>query len=63
MAFPRIKGQIYDEGFHVAFAACWGEMHGELEEMGGASAEWIYLRADIPRSDYESAAIAINPVK
>ncbi|MFC2080004.1 sulfatase [Bacteroidota bacterium] len=23
MAFPRIKGQIYDEGFHVAFAARW----------------------------------------
>lgn len=23
MAFPRIKGQIYDEGFHVAFAAMW----------------------------------------
>mgnify|MGYP001335167968 CR=1 FL=1 len=25
MAFPRIKGQIYDEGFHVAFAARWGD--------------------------------------
>ncbi len=24
MAFPRIKGQIYDEGFHIAFAARWG---------------------------------------
>ncbi|OVE76034.1 heparan N-sulfatase [bacterium E08(2017)] len=23
MPFPRIKGQIYDEGFHVAFAAMW----------------------------------------
>jgi len=23
MAFPHIKGQIYDEGFHVAFAARW----------------------------------------
>lgn len=25
MPFPRIKGQIYDEGFHVAFAARWGD--------------------------------------
>ncbi len=25
MAFPRIKGQIYDEGFHVAFAIRWGD--------------------------------------
>lgn len=24
MAFPHIKGQIYDEGFRVAFAARWG---------------------------------------
>jgi arylsulfatase A-like enzyme len=23
MPFPRVKGQIYDEGFHVAFAARW----------------------------------------
>ena len=23
MPFPRVKGQIYDEGFHVAFAAMW----------------------------------------
>jgi len=25
MAFPHIKGQIYDEGFHVPFAARWGD--------------------------------------
>lgn len=25
MPFPRVKGQIYDEGFHVAFAARWGD--------------------------------------
>ncbi|XOV94071.1 MAG: sulfatase [Bacteroidota bacterium] len=25
MPFPRVKGQIYDEGFHVAFAAKWGD--------------------------------------
>jgi N-sulfoglucosamine sulfohydrolase len=24
MPFPRIKGQIYDEGFHVPFVARWG---------------------------------------
>ncbi|MDF1815946.1 MAG: sulfatase [Verrucomicrobiales bacterium] len=25
MPFPRVKGQIYDDGFHVPFAARWGE--------------------------------------
>ncbi|MEQ8880754.1 MAG: sulfatase [Cyclobacteriaceae bacterium] len=25
MPFPRVKAQIYDEGFHVAFAAKWGD--------------------------------------
>jgi N-sulfoglucosamine sulfohydrolase len=25
MPFPRVKGQIYEEGFHVAFAARWGD--------------------------------------
>jgi N-sulfoglucosamine sulfohydrolase len=24
MPFPRVKGQIYDDGFHVPFAARWG---------------------------------------
>lgn len=26
MPFPRIKGQIYDEGFHVPFVVRWGAM-------------------------------------
>ncbi len=25
MPFPRVKGQIYDEGFHVPFAVRWGD--------------------------------------
>ena len=25
MPFPRVKGQIYDEGFHVPFVARWGK--------------------------------------
>ncbi len=25
MAFPHIKGQVYNEGFHVAFAVRWGD--------------------------------------
>lgn len=25
MPFPRVKGQIYDDGFHVPFAARWGD--------------------------------------
>ncbi len=25
MPFPRVKGQIYDDGFHVPFAVRWGE--------------------------------------
>ncbi len=25
MPFPRVKGQIYDDGFHIPFAARWGE--------------------------------------
>ena len=25
MPFPRVKGQIYDEGFHIPFAARWGD--------------------------------------
>lgn len=25
MPFPRVKGQIYEEGFHVAFAARWSD--------------------------------------
>ncbi|MEO0445014.1 MAG: sulfatase, partial [Verrucomicrobiota bacterium] len=25
MPFPRVKGQIYDDGFHIPFAVRWGE--------------------------------------
>ncbi|MEM7476890.1 MAG: sulfatase-like hydrolase/transferase [Planctomycetota bacterium] len=25
MPFPRVKGQIYDEGFHIPFAVRWGD--------------------------------------
>jgi N-sulfoglucosamine sulfohydrolase len=25
MPFPRVKGQIYDDGFHIPFAARWGD--------------------------------------
>jgi N-sulfoglucosamine sulfohydrolase len=25
MPFPRVKGQIYDDGFHIPFAARWGK--------------------------------------
>ena len=25
MPFPRVKGQIYDDGFHIPFAVRWGD--------------------------------------
>ncbi len=37
-----------------------GEDHGK--EMGGASAEWIYLRADVPENVYREAARNFNPI-
>ncbi|MEN8230983.1 MAG: alpha-L-fucosidase, partial [Bacteroidota bacterium] len=32
------------------------------KEVGNASAEWIYLRANIPREEYRKTALAFNPV-
>lgn len=37
-----------------------GTDHGK--EMGGASAEWIYLTADIPEKHYRQTAAKFNPV-
>jgi alpha-L-fucosidase len=33
------------------------------KEMGGASAEWIYLKANIPKEEYREAAKRFNPTK
>jgi alpha-L-fucosidase len=33
------------------------------KEVGQASAEWIYLRANIPKEEYRKAALAFNPVQ
>jgi alpha-L-fucosidase len=38
-----------------------GEDYGK--EMGNASAEWIYLKANIPQEEYRRAALNFNPVK
>ncbi len=35
--------------------------HGK--EMGGTSAEWIYLKAHIPQEEYREAALRFNPEK
>lgn len=42
-----------------------GEYRGEDygKEMGNASAEWIYLKANIPQEEYKQAAMGFNPVK
>jgi len=38
-----------------------GNDHGK--EMGQASAEWIYLKADIPQEEYKKAAMRFNPTE
>jgi len=38
-----------------------GNDHGK--EMGSASAEWIYLKADIRKEEYQKAAMRFNPAK
>ncbi|MDB4584104.1 alpha-L-fucosidase [Draconibacterium sp.] len=38
-----------------------GEDHGK--EMGHASAEWIFLKANIPQKEYQKAALNFNPTK
>lgn len=38
-----------------------GNDHGK--EMGQASAEWIYLKANIPQEEYQKAAMHFNPTK
>ena len=54
-------GMFLHWGVYSTFGGEWnGVDHGK--EMGGASAEWIYLRADIPKKDYEQAAYNFNPV-
>ena len=37
-----------------------GRDHGK--EMGHASAEWIYLKSNMPQEDYRAAAMRFNPV-
>ncbi len=37
-----------------------GQDHGK--EMGHASAEWIYLKSNMPQDDYRAAAMRFNPV-
>jgi alpha-L-fucosidase len=54
-------GMFLHWGVYSTFGGEWqGKDFGK--EMGGASAEWIYLMADIPKSEYEYAARKFNPL-
>ena len=49
-------------GLYSLLGGEWeGKDHGK--EMGGASAEWIMLRAPVPTEDYKKLAEQFNPVK
>lgn len=54
-------GMFIHWGVYSTFGGEWkGVDYGK--EMGGASAEWIYLRAGIQKEEYEKAAHDFNPV-
>ncbi len=54
-------GMFIHWGVYSTFGGEWnGNDYGK--EMGGASAEWIYLMADIPKEAYQKAAHHFNPV-
>ena len=54
-------GMFLHWGVYSTFEGEYGGMdHGK--EMGGASAEWIYLKAHIPQEEYREAARRFNPV-
>ncbi|MCP5116798.1 MAG: alpha-L-fucosidase [bacterium] len=55
-------GMFIHWGLYSVLGGEWqGFDHGK--EMGGASAEWIMLRANIPKQEYASLAKRFNPVK
>ncbi|MFV0267354.1 MAG: alpha-L-fucosidase [Draconibacterium sp.] len=54
-------GMFLHWGVYSGFGGEWnGTDYGK--ETSGPSAEWIYLKVDIPREDYEKAAWEFNPV-
>ncbi|MDO6802009.1 alpha-L-fucosidase [Wenyingzhuangia sp. 1_MG-2023] len=54
-------GMFVHWGVYSAYGGEWnGIDYGK--EMGGGSAEWIYLLADIPKEEYEKKAQQFNPV-
>jgi len=55
-------GMFIHWGLYAVLGGEWnGEDHGK--EMGGASAEWIMLRAPVPTPEYEKLAERFNPVR
>ncbi|MEN8127718.1 MAG: alpha-L-fucosidase, partial [Planctomycetota bacterium] len=55
-------GMFIHWGLYSVLGGEWdGVDHGK--EMGGASAEWIMLRAPVPTTEYEKLAGQFNPVK
>ncbi len=55
-------GMFIHWGLYSVLGGEWdGKDHGK--EMGGASAEWIMLKAPVPTEEYEKLAQQFNPVK
>uniref|UniRef100_UPI0032176EDA alpha-L-fucosidase n=1 Tax=uncultured Draconibacterium sp. TaxID=1573823 RepID=UPI0032176EDA len=55
-------GMFLHWGVYSGFGGEWnGTDYGK--ETSGPSAEWIYLKVDIPREAYEKAAWEFNPIK
>ena len=55
-------GMFIHWGLYASLGGEWeGKDHGK--EMGGASAEWIMLRAPVPTDKYAALAPQFNPVK
>ncbi|MFV0346678.1 MAG: alpha-L-fucosidase [Bacteroidales bacterium] len=54
-------GMFLHWGVYSAFGGEW-ENNDYGKEMGGPSAEWIYLKADITKSAYQEAALQFNPI-
>jgi len=55
-------GMFIHWGLYAVLGGEWeGEDYGK--EMGGASAEWIMLRAPVPREKYAALAKQFNPVR
>src|SRR5210317_2120703 len=55
-------GMFLHWGVYSTYGGEYGGIdHGK--EMGHASAEWIYLKANIPQKEYQKAAVNFNPTK